>query len=240
MKKMKKGKRILIIVILLVAVIIGGCFIYLNDYYHSEDVEQYLVSDETVTVEKVDNGYCFDGPGEETTIIFYPGAKVEYTAYSELMYRLAQAGYDCYMLQMPANIAFLGINRADGIIEEGSYDNYYLMGHSLGGVAASSYAGSNSEKVSGLIYLASYSSTDLSDTNLRILSIYGSLDGVLQLDNLEESRAMMPSDYSEVVIEGGNHCQFGSYGHQDGDNEATVSQSEQIQQTLEAIVAFIQ
>ncbi len=237
---MKKGKKILIIVVLLIAVIAGGCFIYVNDYYHSEDVEQYLVSDETVTVEEIDDGYYFDGPGEETAIIFYPGAKVEYTAYSELMYRLAQAGYDCYMLQMPGNIAFLGINRAEGIIEEGNYENYYLMGHSLGGVAASVYAGNNSEEVSGLIYLASYSSSDLSDTDLRILSIYGSLDGVLQLDNLEESREMMPSDYTEIVIEGGNHGQFGSYGFQDGDNEAAISQNEQIQQTLDAIIEFLQ
>ena len=41
------------------------------------------------------------------------------------------------------------------------------------------------------------------------------------------------------MIEGGNHCQFGSYGFQKGDNEASISHEEQMYKTVETVVSFI-
>ena len=38
----------------------------------------------------------------------------------------------------------------------------------------------------------------------------------------------------------GNHAQFGSYGEQSGDGTATMSGSEQLKQTVDAIVNFVQ
>ncbi len=42
----------------------------------------------------------------------------------------------------------------------------------------------------------------------------------------------MPSDYTEQVIDGGNHGHFGNYGHQKGDGRATVSTDEQQSETV--------
>jgi len=42
-----------------------------------------------------------------------------------------------------------------------------------------------------------------------------------------------------MTIEGGNHAQFGSYGPQPGDNEATISAQEQLDQTVEAIALLM-
>jgi hypothetical protein len=39
-----------------------------------------------------------------------------------------------------------------------------------------------------------------------------------------------------VLIEGGNHAQYGNYGPQAGDGQATIGREEQQQQTLKAIV----
>ena len=64
---------------------------FLSSYSHSEPVvQQYLVSSETVKVDEIENYYFFDGPGDDTAVIFYPGAKVEPKSYASLLYKLAE------------------------------------------------------------------------------------------------------------------------------------------------------
>ncbi len=80
-------------------------------------MEKYLTSSKEVTVTQNDGICYFDGPGEDTAFIFYPGAKVEYTAYAPIMYGLAEEGIDCFIVKMPGNLAMLGKNKASNIIE---------------------------------------------------------------------------------------------------------------------------
>lgn len=236
---MKKRKIILISLssVLLITLII--CFVYLSTYSHAISVEQYLKSSDEVTIKEDKNGYFFDGYGTKDLIIFYPGAKVDTKAYAPLMYLLAKNGIDVYLVDMPFHFAIFGINKADYVIENYSYKNYYAAGHSLGGAMISSYISENQDLFKGLILLASYTTIDISKTNLDVLSIYGSLDGVLNMDNVKESRNLMPSNYIEYVIEGGNHANFASYGNQKGDNEPLISKEEQINLTLNSICNFI-
>jgi hypothetical protein len=49
----------------------------------------------------------------------------------------------------------------------------------------------------------------------------------------------LPPQTRWVVIEGGNHSQFGYYGFQLGDNRATISRSAQQAATLEAILGTL-
>ncbi len=210
---MKKLKKIIIITISIILLISLSTFFYLNDYYHAVDVESYLQSNEEIIIEKETYGISFTSKGNDKALIFYPGAKVEYTAYSELMYQLSLSGLDCYLIKMPANLAFLGINKADNVISNTKYQEYYLAGHSLGGVAAANYVYNNQNKVNGLILLASYSTKKLSNTNLKILSIYGTNDLILNKESYNKNCSNL-GKYQELVIEGGNHLSFASYGHQ--------------------------
>ena len=57
---------------------------------------------------------AFGDPAAETGLVFYPGAKVEYTAYAPLMRDLAARGYLAVAVEMPFNFAFFGIDAADG------------------------------------------------------------------------------------------------------------------------------
>lgn len=237
-----KGKRLLkkagIIVLIALILLFAVSVIYVKQYYHVQDRQAALESTDDVKVEEVDYGYFFDGPGNDTALIFYPGAKVEDLAYASLLKQLAAEGIDCYLVHMPGNLAFMGMNRADKIMETYSYDHWYLAGHSLGGAMAAVYADKNSEKLDGLIFLAAYSTKDLSDTNLKVLSIYGSNDGVVNMDKVTEGRKLMPSAYEEFCIQGGNHAGYGDYGAQKGDGEADISAKEQQEETAEKIVEF--
>jgi len=105
----------------------------------------------------------------------------------------------------------------------------------LGGAMAASYVSRHAEAYDGLILLAAYSTSDLSESALRVLCIYGSEDGVLNRERYEGSKANLPDDFEEIVIDGGCHAYFGSYGPQDGDGIPTISNEEQIVRTAEII-----
>ena len=47
----------------------------------------------------------------------------------------------------------------------------------------------------------------------------------------KDSYSFLPSDTKELVIKGGCHSYFGSYGSQKGDGKPEISFSEQIRQT---------
>ena len=236
----KKIKMALYIVLALIIIMACLSVWYVNDYSHADaSVNAYLNGTENVSVEKVENGLFLDGPGNDSALIFYPGAKIEYVSYLPLFMELANDGVDCFIVEMPGNLAFLGADSADSIIggDKYSYDEWYISGHSLGGVAASSYAINHKDKISGLILLASYPVDDLG--NMSVLSIYGSNDKTLNKETYDKSKELMDYNLTEYVIDGGNHAQFGSYGKQSGDGVATISPENQRIQTEREILEFI-
>ena len=172
----------------------------------------------------------------DIALIFYPGGNVDPYAYEDLCKSLAENGIPVIVAQMPMNLAIFGINRANGIIKDyPDVDNWYIGGHSLGGAMAAIWTARHQDDVEGVIFLAAYSTKDL---EVSVLSIYGSNDGVLNMKSYKKNLSRL-SDVKEYIIEGGNHCQFGSYGFQKGDNEATISHEEQIYKTVESIVSFM-
>ena len=78
------------------------------------------------------------------------------------------------------------------------------------------------------------------EEGFKVLSLYGSEDRVLNREKLEAGREVMPVDYTEICIDGGNHAWFGNYGEQDGDGKASISREEQQEQTVEAVWNMIQ
>ncbi len=210
--------------------------IYTEQYYHA-DASAYpaLKSDESVTVTQTDYGWLFDGPADENALIFYPGGKVEETAYAPLLHLLAERGMDACLVRMPFHLAVFGAGKADRVMSQHDYARWYIGGHSLGGVMAASYAAAHSSKLSGVFMLAAYPSKPLND-NTRAITIYGSEDGVLNMAKLKEADRFLTNDSKEYIIEGGNHAQFGNYGPQDGDGKAVISSVEQQMRTVEFIM----
>lgn len=215
----------------------AGVFVFLAGYYRAAPTAaDSLVSDEAVAVRQIDRGFFFDGPGEEAALIFYPGARVEETAYAPLMRELAENGLDCFLVKMPLRIAVLDMDAAEVIRAEYDYDTWILAGHSLGGaVAANLAAGTDYD---ALVLLAAYPTHPL-PPGLRLLSIYGSEDGCLNRGSYEAGRVFWPDSAGELLISGGNHAQFGRYGPQRGDGEASISPEEQQRLTVEAILKLV-
>ena len=230
------NKKIKIVIIIIFVLIIGYGVFYLTDYYPAQKTAtDYLNGTDDVNVSKVSKGLFLDGKGNDTALIFYPGAKVEYTSYLPMVSQLASEGIDCYLVVMPFNIAFFGQNSADEIIANSNYDHYFIAGHSLGGVVASSYI-NKSDNIDGLILLAAYPTQQITKP---VLSVYGSNDQLLNIDSYNESKQLMKNNFTEFVIDGGNHAQFAFYGNQSGDGLANVTAESQQNQTVHEILDFI-
>lgn len=236
----QKGKRILAILVSILVFIVGMSTWYVLDYYHVSDATEAMQEDENVQIKQTKTGLFYDGPGTQEAIIFYPGAKVEGIAYASLLKKLAKEGIDCFLVDMPCHLAILGVSKADDIMQEYVYKSYYMMGHSLGGAMAAVYTSNHTKEVDGLILLAAFSTKDLSNSDVTVLSIYGNQDGVLNLDKVKELRSNLPQKAKEVVIEGGNHANFGNYGQQKKDNPSTITRQEQQDITANAILSLFE
>lgn len=238
-KGLKPVQKIIITTAVSILLIAVAFFAYLEVYYHAgSEAEEYLKSSSRVKVEEYRNMYRFDGPGSSTAVAFYPGGKVEETAYAPLMHRLAEQGVDCFLLKLPFRMAVLAPNAADDIIGEYEYGRWFLMGHSLGGIVAAEYNAKNADDTDGVILLASYPTEPVPESE-RMLSIYGTEDGCLSEEEYDSSRGLWPKVWSERIIKGGNHSGFGYYGPQKGDGEAEISAHEQQSMTIREIRNFL-
>jgi len=209
--------------------------VYVSIYYRADDVPMESAG---AKVSQTDYGWRFDGPSEDRALIFYPGAKVETTAYVPLMQKLAAAGLDTCLVNMPLRLAILDIGAADRVMAAHDYPHWFIGGHSLGGAMAAEYAAKCPDKLDGLVLLAAYPTKPLPD-RLKVVTIYGSEDGVLNRDKLEKNRQYLPANAVEHVIQGGNHAGFGNYGPQSGDGVASISAEQQQEETVRVIMKSI-
>jgi dienelactone hydrolase len=117
-----------------------------------------------------------------------------------------------------------------------------IGGHSLGGAMAANLVAKDSTLFRGLVFYAAYpaEADDLSKrAQLQVLSISASLDGLATPDKINENKKFLPASTQYLVLEGGNHAQFGSYGKQNNDKEATMSAEEQLRRTVAATLDFM-
>ncbi len=175
-----------------------------------------------------------------TGFVFYPGGRVDYRAYSVPLRRIAEQGYLVILLPVRLNLAFFDIDAADRAISDFPQIQHWAVGgHSLGGVASALYANKHAN-LDGIVFWASYPADDtLKNTEMKILSVYGTQD-MGGMDVFDASRANLPTHTEFVVIDGGNHAQFGDYGFQPGDNEATITRADQQSQIVDATVQLLE
>ena len=174
-------------------------------------------------------------------LIYYPGGLVDPEAYAVTAQGIADAGFLVVIPKMPLNLAFTGINRADGIREDfPEIESWVVGGHSLGGAMAAQYAKSNVDDLDGLIMYASYPSNneDFVDFPLPILTVIGSNDpGAERQEAFYEAIA---DSAKKIIIEGGNHRQYADYSFQADDGIAAISAAEQQEQIIAATVQFLE
>lgn len=213
-----------------VAVVVAGALIALSLLTYGPSA---AASEAVTSAEQTSYGLYFDaGKTDQTTatptVILYPGALVKPESYSVWAAKVADEGYPVAIVRFPLNLAVLNANAADAVALDGG--DYVIGGHSLGGVMASRYAAAHpSRRLWGVFFLASYPDQkgSLAASDLPVLSLTGSRDGVLDWDAWNTGKRYVPAVTRFAQLDGGNHAGFGSYGDQRGDNSAQVSNGEQ-------------
>ena len=226
----KWGKIIAGVFLAVLVLAAGGFFWYVSDYYRAEDVALEVLSTGDNIEVRDDLTILSPSYPTDTAVIFYPGAKVEGTAYLPLLDQLRQNGLTCILVEMPLHLAIFGVNAAEEVMAQfPDISHWYIAGHSMGGAMASQFASEHPDDVDGLILLGAYLYGDYPPEDT--LTIYGSLNQSVE-DKIDHTENV-------VEIEGGNHAQSGNYGPQKGDLPATISAEEQQAQTVEAVSNFI-
>ena len=171
--------------------------------------------------------------------ILYPGGHVDPRSYSSIADQIADKGYLVVIPKMPFNLAVFNKRAAVKIIDDyPEIDNWAIGGHSLGGAMAASLIYDEPEMFEGLVLLAAYppKNSNISSLDLIVTIVYGSHDEIATQSEIEESFSLLPFETERVLIEGGNHAQFGDYGAQNGDGIATIESGEQQKIVIQAIV----
>lgn len=249
-KKLQINRRTRKIVGITVLLIVISSIIYSGVWFmasYEPDTFSLIAMQSTdkVTVEDTDDYIAFSTQNLNQTpgLLYYPGAKVEPEAYAVMAHRLAEAGIPVIIVKMPFNFAVFDSEKAMALkLKLGIADTWAIGGHSLGGAMAAKVIYENPDAFDALILFASYpagKSNDLSTSDLDILSISGSNDGLVTQAKLDAKKPFLPNQTIYYEIVGGNHAQFGSYGPQKGDNLAKITAEEQMNLIVEVVIAFM-
>ncbi len=244
-EKIKLNKTyILLVVVLVVLIALTALKIFVdNDHKPLHTVEEYqeLTSfpisqtDNRLTIrdqETIDDYF-------NVGIIFYSAKRIDSQCYLPLMAHLANFGYDCFLPNALGNLPILNLDGADQIVNKFKWvTDWYLVAHSDACEMAVRYAKGH-KKIKGLILLGGYSKTDISDTDIKVLSITGSRDSILDMSKYKKAKSNLPKDAIYEVIKGGNHTAFADTALLNGDTQTSFDSEKQTIKTAELIKKFI-
>ena len=175
-------------------------------------------------------------------LILYPGARIDPRAYAPLAQHIAREGFLVVLLPVRFALANYQPNAAAPVMDAyPEIKTWVVGGHSLGGVVAAEFTNRRSEEIEGLVLWAAYPSEtqDLSAVAVDVISIHASRDGLVTMQEIADTKSLLPDNTEYVLIEGGNHAQYAWYGSQRNDFTATIDAETQQELIIRATVRFL-
>jgi len=182
-------------------------------------------------------------------LIFYPGGMVEPRAYLPMAHTIAQQGYPVIIVKLPLRSAPLAEQEAAvhafvrQTIRGHIIEQWLIGGHSRGGALATRFAHQFPRDVDALVLIGTTHPKeemwDLTDLTIPVTKLYGTEDGIADTETILANQRLLPPQSTFVPIAGANHSQFGYYGHQLGDGEASISREAQQQALVTTLVDLL-
>lgn len=208
--------------------------------------DETLRSSPTLTViDGADTLEFLPAPSNDTSaLLFVCGSGVSAHAYAPLLRPIAEAGYAVFVVKLPYRFAFLESHKhaavervRSAMADHPEISRWVLAGHSLGGALACRAARSDPQAFSAMVLIGTThpKQDDLSSLPLPVTKVYATNDGVAPTERTLANKRLLPKETKWVEIQGGNHSQFGHYGHQLFDGNATISRETQQAATRAAL-----
>lgn len=225
--------------------IVGWCLIA---FQASADARGALLSNDRVKVTRHDRYWTFianASADQSVGFLFFPGSLVEPAAYAPLAQAIARHGYPVALVELPRRGAFGGADGEEIILrarqsmkQMPDVSKWIISGHSLGGAVASRFVKEDVSGVAGLVLVGTSHPRKFSLAHLKVpvMKILGTRDGLAGTAKSELTRRNLPASTRWIIIEGGNHSQFGYYGFQPGDKTAKISRDQQQEAMINAIL----
>ena len=174
-------------------------------------------------------------------VVFYAGNPVDYRDYGTLLTAIASAGYLVISPEFPLDTAALNVIAGEEYMKQyPDIQEWFLAGHSHGGGVSTVELALRPNLFKGLILIDSIIGVPVTQEGFPVLTFHATED--LAVPGYQHSILMAElaaADTTEVVIEGGNHAQFGDYGIQFNDGVAKISKEEQLDITIREILKFL-
>ena len=237
-------KKIAFSVLGILVLLFGGTAIWMSvPFAYDQAAIDAAMQDSANVAVSSDDFVVFSPKDTQATtgLIFYPGGKTTAETFAPYMHSVAEAGYLAVVAPMPLKTAFLGIDKANEVMAAyPQIQRWVIAGHSLGGVGAAEYVKSaDLSKLRGLLLLASYPASDISQLDIAVMSISGSKDLQSTPAKIDANKAKLPASTEYVVIDGANHWQFGAYAASKTQQSDLISPEQQATEILTNTLQFL-
>jgi pimeloyl-ACP methyl ester carboxylesterase len=199
-------------------------------------------NNEIVAVVENNDRITFKPKKSEQTVelIFFPGGLADPGAYAPLCREIAENGYTCHIIKMSFRLPQRDYQKISRLFDLKS-GQYVIGGHSQGGKMAAQFVYENPGIMKGLFLLGTSHPRDISLSNQSIPTIkfYAENDGLASAEEVLENKDKLPINAKLILVEGGNHSQFGYLGKLLMDDNAGITLEEQQTIVLENLVNFL-
>jgi len=218
-------------------------FIWNWNTFQSHNLPENTFSDsDIVSVNETDDQISFKSQASENEleVIFFQGGLTDPKAYAPLCRKIAENGFTCHLIKMDWRLPQYDYQKVSKIfnLNEG---NFVIGGHSQGGKMAPQFVYENPNVFKGLFLMGTSHPRDinLSIQNIPCIKLYADNDGLASVEEVMKNKSKLPNHSKLILINGGNHSQFGYLGKLLMDSSPDISLEEQQKQTYNNLIEFI-
>ena len=205
---------------------------------HNLPENTFLKSD-FVSVIETDDEIKFKSirSSNDLEVIFFQGGLTDPKAYAPLCRKLAEYGFTTHLIKMDWRLPQYDYQKISRLFDL-KHGKYIIGGHSQGGKMASQLVYENPNVFEGLFLMGTSHprDIDLSIQNIPCIKLYAENDGLASVEEVMENKSKLPKDSKLILINGGNHSQFGYLGKLLMDSSPDISLDEQQKQTINNLI----